>query len=189
MPLNKAVFLDRDGTINESVEFLKRPEQFQFLPNAKKALRLLSQSDYTLIVISNQPIVARGLITLKKFQELQNSIESIYLKNNVRIDASFYCFHHETHGVGKYKKDCECRKPKPGLLLQAAKQFNIDLSCSWMVGDRRGDIACGKAAGTKTILVKTGDGGLGGDHPQVKPDYVARDLLDAVNRILGAKAL
>ena len=182
--MNNAVFLDRDGTINEQVEFLRAKKEFKFLPNSIQALKALSKSRYAIIVVSNQPVVGRGMLSPKEFESVQAFIEKQYRQHGIRIDASFYCFHHPTQGIGIFNKECACRKPKPGLLLQAAKQLKIDLSSSWMVGDRRSDIAAGKAAGTRTILVKTGDGGEGGVDPPIKSDYIACDLAEAVKIIL-----
>ena len=183
--MNKAVFLDRDGTINEDVGYLHKIEDFRFIPNAIKALQKLSKTNYKIIIISNQPVIGIGITTENNYLKLQGGILEKFKKNNIRIDATYYCPHHPKRGVGKYLKDCEFRKPKPGMLLKAANDLEINLKESFMVGDKRSDIKAGSNAGCKTILVKTGKGGEGGDTDfDFKPNHIVKDLSEAINLIL-----
>ncbi|HII15935.1 MAG TPA: HAD family hydrolase [Nanoarchaeota archaeon] len=178
-----AVFLDRDGVIIEEVQWLTKPEQVKVLPNAGKAIAKLNKS-FLVIIISNQPVVGRGMCTEEDVKNANDVMLKVIAKDSARIDAIYNCFHHPIHGIGKYKAECECRKPKPGMTLQAAKDFNIDLKSSFTIGDKIGDIKAGFLAGTKTILVQTGYGGKDGFNDAV-PDYVAKDLYSAVNIIMG----
>lgn len=153
----KAIFLDRDGTINWDVGFLKNINDFELLPRVSGAIKSINASEYLAIVITNQPVIARGEITVEGLQEIHNKMETLLGNAGAYIDALYYCPHHPDKGfdgeVPELKIDCNCRKPKPGMLLQAAKDFNIDLGASWMIGDSERDIEAGKAAGCKTCLI------------------------------------
>ena len=158
----KAIFLDRDGTINRYVGFLRDISQFELLPNASEAIKKINHSDYLAIVVTNQPVIARGEVTFKELDEIHNKMETLLGKNSAYIDAIYFCPHHPDSGfegeVKELKIDCDCRKPKPGMLLKAAGDFNIDLSASWMIGDSENDMRAGSAAGCKCIkIVKDGD--------------------------------
>jgi len=181
----KAVFLDRDGVIIEEKEWLTKPEQVKVIANAGKAIAKLNKS-FLVIIISNQPVVGRGMCTEEDVKKTNDVMLKEIAKDNAKIDAIYNCFHHPIHGIGDYKVECECRKPKPGMILKAAKEFNIDLKSSFTVGDKTGDIKSGYLAGTKTILVQTGYGGKEGFNDAV-PDYTAKDLYDAAEIILGDK--
>ena len=147
----KAVFLDRDGTINKYVGFLSKPEQFELLPGAADAIKMINKSGYLAIVVTNQPVIARGDCTWDELQLIHDKMETELGKKGAFLDAIYVCPHHPDKGFEderpEYKFDCECRKPKPGLLLQAARDFNIDLSQSYMVGDSENDIKAGNMAG------------------------------------------
>lgn len=153
----KAVFLDRDGTINKYVGFLRNIEQMCLLPEAAQAIRKINKSGYLAIVVTNQPVLARGEVTKEELQEIHNKMETLLGQENAYLDAIYYCPHHPDKGyegeVPELKIECSCRKPEPGLLLQAAKEYNIDLESSWMVGDSMNDILAGEKAGCKTILL------------------------------------
>lgn len=153
----RAVFLDRDGTINQYVGFLKRPEDFQLIDGAAEAIRRINQSGYLAIVVTNQPVIARGDVTWEQLEEIHKKMETLLGQEGAYLDDIFICPHHPDSGfvreVPAYKIQCNCRKPKPGLLLQAAEKYNIDLSRSWMIGDSQSDVEAGKAVGCKTILV------------------------------------
>ncbi len=182
---HKAVFLDRDGVITEEVEHLHRIEDIAFIPQVLDALQLLTKSSYKRIIISNQGVVGRGICTEKEFWKLHGYIAAEMEKFGIRIDGYYYCFHHPTAGKGGYLMECNCRKPNIGLLEKAAEKFKIDFSRSYMIGDKMSDILTGNRAGCKTILVKTGYGGKGGEpEMEAKPDYIKKDLLDAVSFIL-----
>lgn len=147
----KAIFLDRDGTINKYVGFLTKPEQFELLPGVAEAIKMINQSGYLAIVVTNQPVIARGDCTWEELQQIHDKMETELGKEGAFLDAIYICPHHKDKGFEgerpEYKFDCECRKPKPGLLLQAAKDFNIDLSQSIMIGDSENDFKAGVNAG------------------------------------------
>lgn len=159
----KAIFLDRDGTINKYVGYLRTPEQFELLEGAGEAIRKINLSGYLAIVVTNQPVIARGEVTVDGLQQIHNKMETMLGKEGAYLDGVYYCPHHPDKGfageVEELKIVCECRKPKAGLLLQAAKDFNIDLSQSWMIGDSENDVLAGKNAGCKTALIGETDNG------------------------------
>ena len=162
----KAIFLDRDGTINKYIGFLRKTEEFELLPGVAEAIRSVNDSEYLCIVVTNQPVIARGEVTFDQLDEIHNRMETELGKAGAYVDAIYYCPHHPHRGyegeVPELKIECDCRKPKPGMLLRAAAEYNIDLSASWMIGDGENDIGCGRAAGCRTILI--GEGGYGQDH-------------------------
>lgn len=153
----KAIFLDRDGTINNYVGFLTQHEDFQLIPGAAEAIRSINKSGYLAIVVSNQPVIARGECTFAELQTIHNRMETLLGQEGAFVDAIYYCPHHPDKGFegerAEYKYDCDCRKPKPGLLLRAAKEWNIDLSESFMIGDSQRDIEAGKIAGCKQSVI------------------------------------
>lgn len=157
MNRQKAIFLDRDGTINKYVGFLRDINEFELLPGVADAIRRINNSGYLTIVITNQPVIARGEVTLEELAEIHRKMETLLGAEGAYLDGIYYCPHHPKRGfVGEcieYKIECECRKPKPGMLLQASRDFNIDLSQSWMVGDGKHDVGAGKAAGCRTAYI------------------------------------
>ena len=175
----KAIFLDRDGTINKYVGYLRTPEQFELLEGVGEAIRKINFSGYLAIVVTNQPVIARGEVTVDGLQQIHNKMETMLGKEGAYLDGVYYCPHHPDKGfageVEELKIVCECRKPKAGLLLQAAKDFNIDLSQSWMIGDSENDVLAGKNAGCKTALIGETDYGQ---------NLQATSLLDFVKEIL-----
>ena len=177
----KAVFLDRDGTINRYVGFLRDIDDFELLPGVAEAVRLINASGYLAIVVTNQPVIARGEVTAPQLQEIHNKMETLLGAEGAYLDAIYYCPHHPHKGyegeVPELKIDCDCRKPKPGMLLKAAEEFNIDLSQSWMIGDGENDIKAGKAAGCRTALIGT---------ENYEQDLNAKSLLYAVEQIIKA---
>lgn len=154
----KAIFLDRDGTINKYVGFLTDINDFELIPGVAEAIRKINESGYLAIVITNQPVIARGEVTFEELNEIHNKMETLLGLEGAYVDGLYYCPHHPHKGyegeVPELKIECECRKPKPGMILQAAKDFNIDLSKSYMIGDGENDILAGKAAGCKTVLIQ-----------------------------------
>ena len=157
----KAIFLDRDGTINKYVGFLTKPEQFELLPGVAEAIKMINKSGYLAIVVTNQPVIARGDCTWEELQQIHDKMETELGKEGAFLDAIYICPHHKDKGFEgerpEYKFDCDCRKPKPGLLLQAARDYNIDLSSSVMVGDSKSDAKACQNAGCNTfLLVKDG---------------------------------
>ena len=155
----KAIFLDRDGTINKYVGFLRKEEEFELIDGVAEAVKKINHSGYLAIVITNQPVIARGEVTFEGLQTIHNKMETLLGKEGAYLDGIYFCPHHPHKGyegeVPELKIDCDCRKPKPGMLLKAAEDFNIDLSQSYMVGDGENDIKAGMAAGCKTVLLNT----------------------------------
>lgn len=156
----KAIFLDRDGTINRYVGFLRKEEEFELLPDAAEAIKLINTSGYLAIVVTNQPVIARGEVTYKGLEEIHNKMETLLGKEGAYLDGLYFCPHHPHKGyegeIPELKYDCDCRKPKPGMLLKAAEDLNIDLSESWMIGDSDSDVQAGEAAGCKAIKIEEG---------------------------------
>jgi D,D-heptose 1,7-bisphosphate phosphatase len=191
MKKNAAVFLDRDGTINEEVGYLDRAEKLRMIPAAFEAIRLINQSGMKAVVVSNQAGVAKGLFTESFVHEINNLIQNILLTKDARIDAFYFCPHHPTEGIEPYRKICNCRKPAAGLLHQAAADWDIDLAKSYLIGDRLRDIETAHRAGAKGVLVATGYGldalqnsGQDEQNEMNKPDHSAKDILEAVRWIL-----
>lgn len=155
----KAIFLDRDGTINKYVGFLRKEEEFELLPGVADAVKKINQSGCLAIVVTNQPVIARGEVTIDGLQTIHNKMETLLGKEGAYLDGIYFCPHHPHKGyegeVVELKIECDCRKPKAGMLLKAAEDFNIDLSQSYMVGDGENDIGAGKAARCKTVLLNT----------------------------------
>ena len=153
----KAVFLDRDGTINKYVGFLRNIDDFELVDGVADAIKKINASGYLAIVVTNQPVIARGEVSFEELEEIHNKMETLLGKEGAYLDAIYFCPHHPHKGYeGEHpelKFDCDCRKPKPGMLLNAARDFNIDLSQSWMIGDGENDIKAGQNAGCQTALI------------------------------------
>ncbi len=184
---NRAVFLDRDGTINEEIHHLSHVDQFRLLPNASEAIKSFNTARYKVVVITNQSVIARGIISEETLEEIHESMIEMLRKEGALVDAIYYCPHHPTAGAGSLRINCDCRKPQPGMLLQAAEELNISLKDSFMIGDKLSDLVSGQAAGCRTALVRTGYGVetekqlKGGS---VQPDHIAPDILEAAKWIL-----
>lgn len=182
----KAIFLDRDGTINKKNGLVYQEEQFELEDCAVEAIRKINLSGYLAIVITNQPVVARGLCEIGDVERIHMKMETLLGREGVYLDAVKYCPHHPDKGYPEenpaYKIPCHCRKPDIGMIEECAKQFNIDLSRSWMVGDTTIDIQTGVNAGVRTALVLTGDAGQDKKYT-VQPDLVCADLSEAVDKI------
>ena len=182
-----AVFLDRDGTINMEVDHLTDPAYLQLLPGSARAIKMLNDAGIPVIVISNQAGIARGLFTEETLGIINDRLVSMLEVEGAKIDGMYYCPHHPEFGNDVYKKVCQCRKPSPGMLLNAADDLDIELTRSYMVGDTKNDILAGKAAGCRTILVRTGYGEaemlVMGDTAD-GPDLVCKDIREAVLHIL-----
>lgn len=175
----KAIFLDRDGTINKYVGFLRNIDDFELLPGVAEAIKKINASGYLAIVATNQPVLARGEVTFKQLDEIHNKMETLLGQEGAYLDAIYFCPHHPDKGfegeVPELKIDCDCRKPKPGMLLKAAEDFNIDLTSSWMVGDGKHDIGAGKNAGCHATLIGNRDYGQ---------EMTVDSLLDFVDEII-----
>ena len=167
----KAFFLDRDGTINKYKGFLTHCDDFELLPTVSAAIKEINRSGHLAIVVTNQPVIARGEVTYNELDEIHRKMETLLGQEGAYLDAIYYCPHHPDKGfageIPELKMDCNCRKPKPGMLIEAAKDFNIDLENSWMIGDRESDRVAGEAAGCRTKVIPTNG-----------------DLLEAVKEIL-----
>lgn len=178
----KAIFLDRDGTINKLKGFLTNIDEFELIDGVSEAIKLINNSQYLCIVVTNQPVIARGEVSVDELNEIHNKMETLLGLDGAYINDLFYCPHHPDRGfVGErveYKIDCDCRKPKPGMLIEAAKKYNIDLKESWMIGDSKNDILCGKNVSCKTALIARGEETYG-------EDIKESNLLDVVKKILG----
>jgi len=189
----RAVFLDRDGVINEIVYFPElglldsplNPRQFKLLPNVAKAIRIFNKLGLKVIIASNQPAIAKGKTTKELFEKIRQKMIRELKKEGAHIDAEYYCFHHHSAKYARYRVRCNCRKPKPGLLLRAAKDLGINLSKSFLVGDSLTDIKAGKAVGCKTFMI----GYLKSDLARliedtgVRPNFIVPSLFDAARII------
>ena len=184
----KCVFLDRDGTINKYVGLVDSPEQLELEEGVEEALCKLNKSEFLSMLVTNQPVVARGMCTEDDVKRINNKLEMLLGDRGTYLDAIDFCPHHPDKGYDGenviYKIDCECRKPKTGMIEKLAKLYNIDLAHSWMVGDTTVDIKTGKNAGLHTILIKTGMAGKDGKY-DILADYEADSLLEAVEIILS----
>ncbi len=176
----RAIFLDRDGTINKYVGFLHGEEQFELLPDVAKAVKLINSSGYLAIVATNQPVIARGETTLEELDLIHAKMETLLGAEGAYLDGLFFCPHHPDKGFEgervEYKINCDCRKPKAGMLFKAAEKFNIDLSLSYMIGDGKNDVECGKNAGCKTVYI--------GAENSFGADVCGQSLYDCVKKIL-----
>ncbi len=182
--MNKTVFLDRDGTINIEKNYLFRTEDFEFIPGSEKAIKLLNDNGYKVIVITNQAGVARGYYSEKEVKRLHEFINSKLETTGAHIDAFYHCPHHPVAGIGFYKRICSCRKPNTGLFERAKENFDVDVEKSYMIGDNIADIQGGNNFGVSTILVSTGYGSKLHKQGGVKYDYYTANLLSAVEYIL-----
>lgn len=185
----KCIFLDRDGTINVFKGLLYKEEDFELTDGAIEAIRMINNSDYLGIAVTNQPVVARGLCLEEDINRIHNKMWTLLGEKGVYLDDISFCPHHPDKGYIEenpaYKIVCECRKPKIGMLEQFVNKYNIDLKKSWMVGDTTVDIQTGINAGTKTALILTGEAGKDGKY-QVKPDFIANNLIEAIKKILNS---
>ena len=177
----KAIFLDRDGTINKYKGFLTNIDDFELIDGAVEAIKMINNSDYLAIVITNQPVIARGEVTITELQMIHNKMETLLGYEGAYLDAIYYCPHHPHKGykgeVVEFKIDCNCRKPKIGLIEEAAKRFNINLEQSWFVGDSEIDILCGKNAKCKTAYICN-------NKQNLETDLQCNNLLEAIKKII-----
>ena len=180
----KAVFIDRDGTINRYVGFLKDIDEFELIDGVAEAIKKINESGYLAIVITNQPVIARGEVSITELNMIHNKMETLLGNKGAYIDAIYYCPHHPDKGFEgeriEYKIECDCRKPKPGMLLRAAKDYNIDLEKSWMIGDGINDVKAGKAAGCRTALIDD-------DNNSLNNDLIVKSLLEFVDNYIACE--
>ncbi len=176
--MEKVVFLDRDGVISkDSADHIKSWDEFHFLPNAKEAIKLLTDHGFHIVLITNQSVIARGMTTIEGLEFMHNNMKGEIEEYGGKIEKIYYCPHHPDEG-------CDCRKPKPGMLLRAIKENNIDPTKSFMVGDRMMDVEVGKKVGCKTVIIPSERGQMEMRESSIKPDYVAKDLLDTSKWII-----
>jgi len=187
MMKKRAVFLDRDGTINKDVGYPSSFSMIEIFPFSFEAIRKINEAGLLAVIVSNQSGVGRGLIVEKNLLDIHQKLKAAFAKRNAHFDGVYYCPHYRLSSIPRYRKNCRCRKPNSGMGLQAATDLNIDMNNSYMVGDKVGDILFGRNIQAKPILLLTG---FGQDAlPKLKkkrivPAYVAPNLLDAVNWIL-----
>lgn len=185
-----AVFIDRDGVINKEVEHLRDASQLVLLPNVGKAIKRINSLNIPVIIVTNQSAVARGFITEDQLHIIHKSLLELLATTGAVIDRIYYCPHHPEIGSPYYKMQCTCRKPNHGMLLKAAKEFNIKLNNSILIGDSISDMKAAWSAGCKSILVSTGHGQktkLLLEHEENTPDYIANDLSDAIDWFIATQ--
>ncbi|HEY0406314.1 MAG TPA: HAD family hydrolase [Pyrinomonadaceae bacterium] len=184
----RAVFMDRDGTISEEVGYVNHTARYRVFQYSAEAVRLLNDAGWLAILVTNQAGVARGYFTEELIASVHGVLRSELEKQGARLDAIYYCAHHPSVGQPPYRFDCDCRKPKPGLITRAAAEFEIDLAGSWMVGDRYSDIELARNAGVRSAFVLSGYGRGEWEYQranwQHEPDIVAEDLLEAARKII-----
>ena len=186
---SRAICIDRDGVINEMiyqpdpgiVDQPYGPSRFELMPGVGPALRAMKEAGYKLVVVSNQPGVAKKHYSMATFRKMQAKMRRLLAKDGVGLDAEYYCFHHPQGKIAKYRVDCACRKPKPGMILDAARDLDLDLARSVMIGDGLYDVLAGKRAGVRTILVANLNALLSSkmDELDAHPDFVARNIAEA----------
>jgi D-glycero-D-manno-heptose 1,7-bisphosphate phosphatase len=186
--MDRAVFLDRDGTINVEREYVHLPEEFEFIPGAPEAIRALNGAGFRVIVVSNQSGIARGFYDESAVARLHLHMDGELARFGAKVDAYYYCPHHPDYGTGEYRKSCDCRKPMDGMLRRGAKEFSLDLSLCYMIGDRLVDVEAALRSGCRPMMVMTGYGGI--ESPGLPAGVpIFDDLLEAVSAILKVNNL
>lgn len=185
----RAIFLDRDGTVSEEVGYVNHVDRLRLLPRTAEAVRRVNDSDFLAVLVTNQAGVARGYFREELVRRVHARLEGMLAEEGAHLDGIYYCPHHPTAGQPPYRTDCNCRKPRPGMIEAASKDLKIDVSRSFMVGDKHSDIVFAHSVGMKGILVKTGYGlgeieGWSADWTE-QPDEICEDLLDAVDWVLS----
>ena len=184
-----AVFIDRDGTISEEVGYVNHVSRYRVFPFAAEAIRTLNEAGWLAVLVTNQAGVARGYFEEELIGRVHGRLAAELERGGARLDAVYYCPHHPSVGEPPYRLDCDCRKPRPGLIRRAAEELDVDLRRSWMVGDRYSDTELARNAGVRAAFVLTGYGRGEYEHQghawKHRPDLVAEDLLEAVKEIIG----
>jgi len=186
--MKKAIFLDKDGTIIKNVPYNVDPKKVRLFKDAGFALQKLKNAGFLLIMVSNQAGVAKGYFSEKALVHMRNKLEELLSEFDVALDGFYYCPHHPEGTIKEYAIECLCRKPQAGMLLKAAEEHNIDSSASWTIGDILNDIEAGNTIGTRTILLDNGNETEWELNEKRRPDYIVKNLEEAVNRILFAEA-
>ncbi len=191
MPGEPAVFIDRDGTLSEEIGYVNHPRRLRLLPRSAEAIRRLNRSGLKAVMVTNQSGVARGYFSEEVLHAVNEALVSQLKTEGAYLDGLYVCVHHPTEGEPPYRASCDCRKPEPGLLRRAAGDLGLDLSRSWVVGDKISDVLTGRRVGAGAILVLTGYGLGEWEYRRsrwpTQPDHVAGDLLDAVEWILARR--
>lgn len=187
-----AIFMDRDGTLSHEVGYVNHLDRFRLYPWTVDAVRAVNKAGWLAVLVTNQAGVARGYFPESVFNEVQGRLADALAEGGARLDAAYACLHHPSVGHAPYRTDCDCRKPRPGMLHRARTELGADLSRSWVIGDRHGDLQLAWNAGARGALVKTGYGlgewtHLAPSWPR-QPDLVAENLIEAVESILGREA-
>lgn len=186
-----AVFIDRDGTISEEVGYVNHVSRYRVFPFAAEAIRALNEAGWLAVLVTNQAGVARGYFEEEMIGRVHGLLAGELGKSGARLDAVYYCPHHPSVGEPPYRLDCDCRKPRPGLIRRAADELGIDLTRSWMVGDRYSDTELARNAGVRAAFVLTGYGRGEHEHQshawRHRPDLVADNLLEAVRKIISSE--
>jgi len=190
--MNRAVFLDRDGTVNEEVGYLRDLKQLELIPGAGAAIKRLNDAGLRVVLVTNQSGIARGYFSEAFVLETHEVLKRLLGEEGARIDGIYYCPHHPTAGNAHYTKACDCRKPDTGMIDQAARDLDIDVKASFVVGDKWSDVELGQRAGARSILVRTGfahddPGNIRPGHLR-EPDYIAHTITEAVEWILEHSA-
>lgn len=185
----RAIFLDRDGTVSEEVGYVNHLSRFRLLPHSLEAIRRINRAEFLAVLVTNQAGVARGYFKEPLVQQVHRRLAELLAAGGAYLDAVYYCPHHPSAGEPPYRRDCDCRKPRPGMVRAAERDLGVDVSRSYMVGDKHSDITFAHSLGMKGVLVKTGYG-LGeleqwGETWDDRPDAIAEDLLGAVGWILS----
>jgi D-glycero-D-manno-heptose 1,7-bisphosphate phosphatase len=187
-----AIFLDRDGTLSHEVGYVNHPSRFRLYPWSVDAIRAINQAGWLAVLVTNQAGVARGYFPETVVHQVLGKLKAEMEAGGARLDGVYVCLHHPSVGEAPYRKDCDCRKPKPGMLRQAESELGADLERSWMIGDRFGDLKVAWNVGARGALVRTGYGRGELEHLspgwERAPDLVAANVLEAVERILGGRA-
>lgn len=181
--MNRAIFLDRDGTVVKHVELLSKVSQLRLLPRVGQAMRRINSLGFITVVETNQPVVARGIISPEEVEAIHLVLRRRLKRCGAVIDAFYFCPHHPEATKKKYRRRCRCRKPNPGMILRAARELNLDLRQSFMIGDALIDVVAGQRAGLRTILVKSGPGHIRLDrlYKSTTPEFTCQNLSEAVS--------
>jgi D-glycero-D-manno-heptose 1,7-bisphosphate phosphatase len=186
--MNKAIFLDKDGTLIKDVPYNIRPEAIEFYPDTIDVLRSFKNAGFKLIVVSNQAGVALGYFEEEALSELSKAINRLLGKYKIQIDDFYYCPHHPEGKIKKYSKKCQCRKPEPGLFYKACNDHGINVEDSWMIGDILNDMEAGNSAGCRTVMVDVGNETEWVLNEKRRPDYIVKSLKEAKDMILFAES-
>ncbi len=190
MSVRPAVFLDRDGTLSEERGYIDRLELIEIFPWTSDAIRLLNRAGFAVVVVTNQSAIGRGIIDPPFLQTVHDAFDRHLAQSGARVDRYYYCPHHPDARLPEYRMVCRCRKPGPGMIEQATTELGLDPSRSFMVGDRLIDVACGHAAGVRSLLVRSGHSAHGGEAPPglSEPDAILNNLMEAVGWILRSSS-